>query len=1667
MADPVARIKLIFDNLDSEVRKLEARLRQINFNPIKFNARDAREFRSFINTVAQSSPQVDRATENINQLARSANRLGVALQKAAPGFRALSSTIRASNVALNQSVREQRRLTSVSEDLGRQTAITVRRFGGFLIVRDLIFGVGFAFKQAVVDAVQFEREIAKIAQLQNTTIDSARRLGEFIGNLAQEFGTAAEEFAGAAQTLAQAGRSATEIRSILQALGPASLTATFGDVEKSTGNLNALLGQFQINARDTTQVLDILNSVTKEFNVSIDELFEGTRRTGSVFATLAGVREGVQPGIDALKEFVALFTSVIDTSRESADVIGTAFRTILPRLQRRRTRNVLEELGVNLDDAEGNFVGPLRAIQEISRALQELGGRNPRFLQIAEELGGLRQIARIVPLLQEVEKQNRALAIANEAQGSVAEDAAKAQETLAVQLERVRERFNELVRDLVKTGTFENLANAFISAAEAAATLINALEPLLPLLGALGGVGLIRGGTQFLGGAFFDNAFRLNSPVRRNQGGLVSTLLTPGELVFGPNAVRREGATALEKVNRTGDFSGIKSLAGAALVPGTGNSDTVQKDLPPGSFVVKKSSVNKGLGFERFGGGGRVRRRFQTGGEVPASARQIGTVSQLGFSLIAAELEAFLTSFKGSLTDLNRTFVSVKRSGDQVQRTLDAFNRRGRDTLRLSGPSLGQGRLPPPNRSGPGVLFGGAAPGILALPSPRVAGAGEISQRPFIPQRGELIPTSAIPGRGPTIGGQLAIPFLGNDFSEAAIRRQQQALQSRLNIERLANDIAYPGGQARFVPNVFTGSSEQVDLDSRTINRREEARRRARNIARIRRRNNTLAGLNTALGSRFSNAQAVGVSALGLGAVTLGSQIGSDGSATRQATGAGVSAGGITALTALAFTTNPVTIAITALGAAAIAATGKFKAVEEQLEQETFTESVDKLSRAVSASAGNFTPGSLDALLRDPLERARGLSEVDGFSNRASIIFAGGIGASPTTRRRREQERRDEIQVGLRTEANQQLRDVAGSLTSQLASSLARDADISQFTQLDENREFQNPDAVRRRIARAISAQEAELIATQSNIPIERRGGETGLRSAAADILLEGILGEIRASNISLEFERLARSVSDIPDLFARIGASLNFVGQDIADFGVQANSILNRAALSSNVTFQSPRNIFSGNFAGLSQGTVFDQLTRVQQTFGLQGNTNFNLASNATLSRAFLQNNLRGAISRASATNGQETLRNFLADNLPDIVPSGRVRNLLEARLPSLRSADTSLAGLVGDPGALSSAIDDLTGELEPLTDAISKTVELERQFNDTLAPIINRRTQIELQNLNQRVGINQLQNRSEDLRRQILGQSPIGAGVARNRLNADVGVLTGGITDPRLIGARLRQLQAGPITEQTATEAAALTRALELLSSDTRVLDATMKEANQLEQAQRGSQSFINDILGGGPNAISRTNQALRDFEVLAAGGQLSGARTTEATSTIGRIAAGLTDEQVQQFFGLSRDEVQRSLQGINNRGFENRTGREDAALVRALTGNALGLGREGLANQAGSAIARQTAASQQLIGARAERIEELDAAIQAARENFAEGVRAAFENENIEALTNALNNFADSSVEMSLKADVNVNFQNANGVLQGIQEDLTGFVKKVIESEVGNALSKGPNIPLARDQ
>lgn len=374
------------------------------------------------------------------------------------------------------------------EEFGKSAAASVRRYAGFTVFASSFYALTKAIKGSIDEAIDFQRELVRIRQVSGVSLKDLKGLTDEITHLATSFGVSSKKILNSAQVLAQAGFSIKEINKAATTLAKIELAPTFENITDATEGMIAIMGQFGTTADDFEKQFGAINAVSAKFAVESSDIITAVRRTGGAFAAAGG----------ELNDLIALFTSVRQTSRESAETIATGFRTIFTRIQRPRTVDFLEKLGINLrDDTTKQFVGPYEAVKKLSAALNAIPSTDVRFAQITEELGGFRQIGKVIPLIKQFNVAEQAKIVALRAEGSLTADAAKAQDAFSIKLTKVREEFQAFIRTVSDNSVFKVMLDQTLQLGSALAKLAGSLEKILPLLVAAGAAKLGQAAIPF------------------------------------------------------------------------------------------------------------------------------------------------------------------------------------------------------------------------------------------------------------------------------------------------------------------------------------------------------------------------------------------------------------------------------------------------------------------------------------------------------------------------------------------------------------------------------------------------------------------------------------------------------------------------------------------------------------------------------------------------------------------------------------------------------------------------------------------------------------------------------------------------------------------------------------------------------------------------------------------------------------------------------------------------------------------------------------------------------------------------------------------------------------------------------------------------------------------
>ncbi len=557
----------------------------------------------------------------------------------------------------------------LTREFGEQAGLTFRRFLAYTTTTRIFFALASAIREGFNAFVQFDRELVRIQQITRGTDASIAAINKQVRNLAASLGVSSQALVTANRTLLQAGVAARDIAQLLPTLAQTELAPTFDDIASTTEGLIAVMSQFNLTGTESASVLNSINAVAANFAVESKDLLNAFRRAGGAFVAASG---DIDDSTQSVREFLALFTSVRATTRETAESIATGLRTIFTRIQRSRTLDLLQEFNINLRDVEGNFIGPLKAVRELNAAFGGITGSTDRF-RVIEEIGGFRQVSKLIPLITQFSVAQEALAVATFGTTSLQSDQITAQKALEVQFTKLRESFNKAFEELIKSDGVSKSIDLIITLTDKLIGLISVLERVAPAIALAFAPRLARGalalgasfGGGLLGGAGGGAAARLAQKRETRARFNTGALGTRGSGVgterdfrnrrvrgFGPRATRAQRFGAGLARNRGG-------IAAGALIGGTLLASQVfQTSGDTSSAGIQEDSKNRKIQGTLGGAVG--------GGFVGA---QLGGPGGAAVGAAIGGIIAFAVTTKNIAKDLEEAKI-----GEAIDTARTAFN---------------------------------------------------------------------------------------------------------------------------------------------------------------------------------------------------------------------------------------------------------------------------------------------------------------------------------------------------------------------------------------------------------------------------------------------------------------------------------------------------------------------------------------------------------------------------------------------------------------------------------------------------------------------------------------------------------------------------------------------------------------------------------------------------------------------------------------------------------------------------------------------------------------------------------------------------------------------------------------------------------------------------------
>jgi TP901 family phage tail tape measure protein len=292
-----------------------------------------------------------------------------------------------------------------------------------------------SFHALIDSTIEVQKALNGIQVILGASDGLMSKFGKNLFDIAKNTGQSFEVVAEAATNLSRQGLGVEEtLKRTNDALILSRITG-MGAAE-SVRSLTAAVNSFASQAVTASEVVNKFATVDSSFAIGAKDLPEAISRVGSA-AAQAGV---------SLDELIALVTSAQVATARGGSVIGNSFKTIFTRLERGKTQDLLESLGISTKDSEGKLKSTMDMLKDLAKVYNNLS--QGQQANVAEKVGGVFQINILKAALSDLSKEhsvyNAALQTSMGSSDEAAKRNEKLNETYAAQINRLQQSATQL-----------------------------------------------------------------------------------------------------------------------------------------------------------------------------------------------------------------------------------------------------------------------------------------------------------------------------------------------------------------------------------------------------------------------------------------------------------------------------------------------------------------------------------------------------------------------------------------------------------------------------------------------------------------------------------------------------------------------------------------------------------------------------------------------------------------------------------------------------------------------------------------------------------------------------------------------------------------------------------------------------------------------------------------------------------------------------------------------------------------------------------------------------------------------------------------------------------------------------------------------------------------------
>lgn len=367
-------------------------------------------------------------------------------------------------------------------------AKVLKQTAKYQLSNNMIRGFTGAIQSAYHYAQSLNTSLTDIRIVTGYNTDQMAKFAEQANKAAKALSTTTTDYTKGSLIYFQQGLSNDEVRERTETTIKMA-NATGESTSKIADQMTAVWNNFADGSRELSYYADVMTALGAATASSTDEISEGINKFAATSKTV---------GLSYEYATAALAT-VTARTRESADVVGNAFKTLFARIQGLNQGDTLDDgttlnkysaaldkVGINIKTTSGDLKGMDQILDELGPKWQTLA--NDQKMALAQTVAGVRQYSQFMALMNNYDYFKENVQVARDSTGTLEKQADIYAESWEAAQKRVRAAAEGVYQDLIDDKFFISLNNGLADVISGLDDFIDKAGGLKTIIMALSGV---------------------------------------------------------------------------------------------------------------------------------------------------------------------------------------------------------------------------------------------------------------------------------------------------------------------------------------------------------------------------------------------------------------------------------------------------------------------------------------------------------------------------------------------------------------------------------------------------------------------------------------------------------------------------------------------------------------------------------------------------------------------------------------------------------------------------------------------------------------------------------------------------------------------------------------------------------------------------------------------------------------------------------------------------------------------------------------------------------------------------------------------------------------------------------------------------------------------------